>query len=476
MEYQLLYVYAILAVLFLISLANWRLGLFVVILVGFLQDPMRKLDPAESLYFTTLVIIFALIALLTIALSQKRINTKILHYHPNLRLPLRIFIAFVLLQSINAVWTTKNPIIGGIGLIGYFGPILSVVLAAHYTLAAGKFEHFVKFYVLSASIFTLGVYLEYFGYNWNVLGSVGTPLYAYHIPGKATALASGLMRSPEVAAWHGAMLAMLSLVLSTISRSTLKRILWLFLAVLGLLAVVLTGRRKGIAEFIVFVIAASTIVYYLKSSNSKIYIRVTVFMISLSIAVLAITPFIDAFADLHWYFGRFAYNPESPLSRAWNMTVGSFGYVIAHNSIMGTGAGVGSQGAQYFGGIRTGGSAEGGLAKLLAEIGIFGLVIFFWLALRMLQDAFQIIRQTRLNWKYERLAIGLTAVIIANGINFALAHQVYGDPFVLIILGACIGFLYTIPFLLRRDILKKRHTIHPTPQPGSIEMVPQHNR
>ena len=49
-----------LALAFVVALADWRKGLVACIAVGFLQDPLRKLWPGESIYLSALVgVVFA---------------------------------------------------------------------------------------------------------------------------------------------------------------------------------------------------------------------------------------------------------------------------------------------------------------------------------------------------------------------------------------------------------------------------------
>jgi hypothetical protein len=46
---------------------------------------------------------------------------------------------------------------------------------------------------------------------------------------------------------------------------------------------------------------------------------------------------------------------------------------------------------------------------------------------------------------YESLSIGLSAILIAYSTDFAIAHQAFGDPFIMLIVGLIIGFTLAIP-------------------------------
>jgi len=49
-----------------------------------------------------------------------------------------------------------------------------------------------------------------------------------------------------------------------------------------------------------------------------------------------------------------------------------------------------------------------------------------------------------------KLVFGLEAFLITNGFVYVIAHQVFGDPFVLIVLGFFIGFVMAMPKIVAR--------------------------
>jgi hypothetical protein len=162
----------------------------------------------------------------------------------------------------------------------------------------------------------------------------------------------------------------------------------------------------------------------------------------------------DADSDLLKYFERPKGIVEASVERLEMMTTGTLQWAVARNGFFGSGAGAGSQGAQYFGGgsQRVGYSAEGGLGKVLAELGVPGLIIFCWLLFALARYLKWILDETRRRDLLEtRLIYGLVSFLIANAVVFVTAHQVFGDIFVLFILSLMMGFvfgmqkIYTIP-------------------------------
>ena len=142
-------------------------------------------------------------------------------------------------------------------------------------------------------------------------------------------------------------------------------------------------------------------------------------------------------------------------SRASLMTVESFQYVIAKNGIFGSGAGTGSQGAQHFGGGAeiVGAAAEGGLGKVLAELGVPGLALLLWLVVSFARYIWAILIHVKSDVPVRAtLTFWLLSFQAANASVYVIAHQVFGDIFVLVILGFSLGFILAIPQMQKASV------------------------
>jgi hypothetical protein len=138
--------------------------------------------------------------------------------------------------------------------------------------------------------------------------------------------------------------------------------------------------------------------------------------------------------------------------RLEHMTVRQFGTILERNGILGSGAGTGAQGAQYFGGGAelVGSAAEGGLGKILAELGVPGILALSWLAMAFARVLRRLANGARLLPFGDAVRVyGLVAIVPANLAVFVTAHQVYGDPFVLIVLGWLAGAALASPSVAR---------------------------
>src|SRR5262249_49425456 len=143
------------------------------------------------------------------------------------------------------------------GLATYLLPIPSIALAYQLVFRQGEFRinQFMKWYIVCITLVLTTVYLEFSGYDWPVLGQVGEKLVIYdETTGAVLRPSSGLFRASEIAAWHAATAACFILLVTLLRRTTVKRLLTTGIFVALLLGIgLLTGRRKIVIEFVVFV-------------------------------------------------------------------------------------------------------------------------------------------------------------------------------------------------------------------------------
>jgi hypothetical protein len=462
-------VYGLVIIAMALCFANWRTGVFICVLVGFLQDPMRKLVPGESVVFTALVGAPLVMTLLGAHLRKVRISFRPIHsWNSVLRRPLNLFILLVGIQSLAAIVKTGNPTIGAIGALSYLATMPAILLGYQFSRSERGITRLIKLYLAVGVLMIAGIYLSYAGFDWKVLKSVGVGLFIYSLEKGRLDLYSGFLRSPEIAAWHAAACVCLLIVLSlSIRRNTVFKwssgVLVMFL--LG--ALLLTGRRKFLVEIVLFVSIYSLLLIWFRKTAirsaliSKSAIVLAAGLLIGSVSYMYIATDVAA-TNIRPYYERGVSVRNDVTERVSVMTIDSFQWVIAQNGILGSGAGTGSQGSQYFGGGANivGSAAEGGLGKVLAELGIPGLLLLLWLVInlaRYMWTIAQYITTARdVDPSLGKLVFGLQAFLITNGFVFVIAHQVFGDPFVLIVLGFFIGFVLAMPKMVMRTTEERR--------------------
>lgn len=416
-----------------------RAGFYLSLLTGFLQDPIRKLVPDQPVYLSAAVGIMVALTFIGAATRGVPLSARpVFAVDPRVKTPLTIFVVVVLMQAVSAVAVTKSVVVGAIGLVAYLGPLPVMLLGYHFFSDTKAFVRFLSVYVGLSAVMLFGVYLSTFDVDWDILGSVGEPLLIYGDDG-VSQLPAGFMRAPEIAAWHAAASICIVAILGVSARTLATR----WLCGLGGLyffgALFLTGRRKFILEIVMF----ACVYLILMTTRKRGSIAPALVALGLATGGILVAWQTGIFSEKD--LARFRPTAErsvtfsdNPLERILNNSVYSFQYVVQDNGFWGSGAGSASQGAQHFGGgdELVGVSAEGGLAKVLAELGVPGFAVFLWLAFTIAGYTWIVMKYVReADLARAKLTYGVAAFIAANVVVFVTAHQAYGDMFVLIMLG-----------------------------------------
>jgi hypothetical protein len=452
-----------------ICIANWRSGIFVCLIAGFLLDPIRKIVPGEPVYLTGLVGIFLLVTVASAMARGIRLSFRPIHqWNRAIRLPMRIFFILVIVESGITLFKTRSLVLSTIGLIAYFAPLPAVILGYTFARTEKEVLSFLKLYLVCALLMVSGIYLSLVGYSWKLLTSVGEGLVAFAPTGEQITLLPGFLRAPEVAAWHAATAICVLFTLFLVAKGQ-KTIKWFAAPIVPflLMGLIFTGRRKFLVEIALFVCLYLTLLSVFNTSAVK-SAAILFAGVALTIAAYSFLLSGDTTSRLLPYYGRAASIQEEGPSRLLGMTVDSFTWVIQQNGVLGAGAGLGSQGAQYFGGGSqvVGQAAEGGFGKVLAELGIPGLVLLCWMGIGLARYCWAIVVSARgRSPLISRLSFALIALVVANGVVFSIAHQAFGDPFILINLGFLTGFMFAVPKMSERAApVRRREGVLPAQQ------------
>jgi len=433
------------------TLMDWRKGVLVCVVVGFLQDPLRKLWVDEPVYLTALVGAFLVVVLLGAALRGELLQfAGAEEWRTGLRLPVLAGVAVVLGQAARTLVEYDSLELVAIGVASYLLPAVAAALAYAFATIASRVRRFLAFYTLLTAGAASGVYLGFLGYDWTILEQVGQGLVVFSQEGVPLEVYPGFMRSPEVAGWHAAAAICLLVILGTLTKSAGTRLGMGLLVVFLLGAGLLTARRKVPVEIVLFLL-----LYWLLLAWARVGARkATVVAVAAGIVGVALAaeildpqeagPNFDPYVR-HGVTG-FAAAPE----RFTLLGFGSVQWAIQRHGVLGAGAGTGSQGAQHFGGgaVLVGGAPEGGLGKVATELGVPGLLVSAWLAVALARALWRSARQlARIQPELAPLGYGLLGFLAANAVTFLVASQVYGDLFVLLILGWAAGFALAGPRL-----------------------------
>jgi hypothetical protein len=446
----------------LIALIDWRKGLFAMVVVAFLQDPARKLEVDEPVYFTLLAGIVFATAYIAAQVHTRFFPTQIPGWKHSVRMHFYVFLALVAAQAVNAMLLYGNPVMVGIGALSYLAPLPALLAGYHFALKGGlpSIRRWLTLYLIAALIMLPSILLQYAGFDWRVLGEVGAGIRMYGEGGTLVANA-GFFRSSEMAAWHASTAVCVLLLLGSMGRVSATRTLAVIGIVVALLAIgILTGRRKLFVEVSIFFGVYVTLLALFGKGGIKLAVFAT---LGALLSYVFLTTVVDEqpptiagrdAAVFQEYAKRSATVASEITERFSELGLAPVGWAIDSFGWLGGGLGVASQGAQYFGAgaERFGGAGEGGLGKLTAELGVPGLVIMLWVGFAMLRYGWRVlVYVSRRSRPVARLAYGLAAFVIANVAVFSVATQLFGDLYVLLMLGMVAGFLLATPELAERE-------------------------
>lgn len=436
-----------------LCLSDWRLGVYVSLGAGFFQDPIRKLLPGEPVYLTMLAAVYLAVTIFSAYTRGVRFNFKeIYELTPVFRTPLHLFVVLVVIEAFVTLFRFDSIIMAGIGLAAYLTPLPGLLLGYRFGVSRTHIITFIVAYLVFTSIMSAGLYLSMLGFDWTALRTVGEDLIVYsRVTGEPIVLLSGFFRAPEVAAWHTAtsicMLVLLGIILKVSAKT---RLLMGAMSLFYFGALLLTGRRKFLVEIALFLGFYGVFMIWSGNGTSKVAKTLFIAMVGVCISLLAFMSLSDEGTQtgIQAYYDRGTSVEEDMAGRASLMTIDSLQWVVEENGVFGQGAGTGSQGAQHFGGGAelVGLAAEGGIGKILGELGIPGLALLAWLLTGLWLYLLAIARLFKSRHaETGRLVFGLMSFLLANVFVYSIAHQIFGDLFVLMMLGLMLGFIFATP-------------------------------
>lgn len=439
-------------------LVNWQSGFLLITICGFIQDPLRKIIPGEPVILTTLAALCLVLVFLKLKFSGSSPSLlSPFKNQQNLDSVVICYILIVVVQAIIGYITYNSPVMLAIGLLSYLIPI-PILWIAWY--ANKKFLIIIqqaKIYVIVGIIVSFTVFLSYLGVDWKIIQEVGDGILISSDYGPLISH-SGLMRSGEIATWHIATAG--CILLGYLVHKNSLGLYMIFLPVFGamFLSGLLTGRRKFIGEIVIFVFVYLMLYFYFNSKSKRV-LNNTYFFIILIGGTLVFTYFfpldlkgiVDPGLEPYLVRGESVFGDDRLVSLGFNSilwAINRFGY-------FGVGAGTAGLGMAHFGGTveGAGGAGEGGLGKIVVELGIPGLIIIVYLMFKLLLVLWKNLKISFAVNKGELSCLNLIyfSLLIANIPMFVASSLLFGDPFILIIIGLFMGNILGIKRALGLD-------------------------
>ena len=442
-------------------LGSWRQALPLVVLVGFLQDPLRKSLPDQPPLLVGLLLVAALVCAIAIGLQRRSLELPLLHATvPPLGQWLPLYGTLLLLQGLHGLARFGQPLLSLIGVGFYLAPLLGLWLGFEVASEPPLLQRLLRLYVLLSIPAAWGVWLSYRGVDHPLLKEVGSGILIHFRSGLSMYGACGFWRTSEVAAWHLAAASCLALVLATASHRRWQVIGYGLLALLFVGLTLFTGRRKAQVLVLLFVLLDAVLLQrWLRGTWRQWLVGNLVALAGVSaLASLLLLPWLSAGGDLGEYVQRALSSRSELWSRFLLLGIGGSSRALELYGLFGLGAGAAVQtGDLDFGrrellGSRFAYVAESGGGRLMAELGLLGVALLLLglvLGLVLLRRNLALLPQLPQSWVH--LQLGLLAFSLANVPLYLAASGVYGDPFVLLLLSLALGSVLAVPLLVARQ-------------------------
>lgn len=460
---------ALLVGLLAFAFLSTRHGLIAVVLIGFAQDIARKLVAGEPVWLQGFVWIALVFALVRQASNGAPLLRWVRALFPkSIQGLARFFFLLVVLQALVAFVRTNSVVVPTIGTLAYTGPILAVAAAAAFLRSQAKVEELFGVYVVAALVNAIAVIASFRGLESQLLSTVGGDMLVYQEGHAPLRLIAGLLRSGEVSSWHCATAVMICVTFAR-SLSGRRRSLkmFLFAATVPLtVALILTGRRKMVAALVLAAIVQVLTETTRRRGGWRVALGAAagLFVVLLSVR-LGFTE--DVPPGMEGYVERSRTIRADWIERL-QLTVDSLSWTAAASGYLGLGTGMTSQGSQHYVEVDDliTGASETGPSKVMTELGVPGLLLLIAIAVRLFRSLWRQIGDKAVLARAAPVwEAGLFSYLIANVGVFAIAHQVFGDPFVLLMLGLMLG---TLLVLLRRPFAEAASSMVAVRSPDGV--------
>ncbi|MBT8113810.1 MAG: hypothetical protein KJP04_00405 [Arenicella sp.] len=352
----------------------------------------------------------------------------------------------------------NNVVVGLIGLASYIAPFLALIAGYYLANSVQDIRRFLTAYALVGVLVAISVALGFVGYDWPILKEIGIGIKIYD---QGTVLKSypGIMRSGEIAAWHVSTAACLIMALTVSSTKQRSYLLIFSIIAILMVAVALTGRRKMLMMVSLFLMFYfMTYLYFRKTLDAKYFL--SIFYLTMAFWFVFEVISLENYGEsLRNYIARGSSVFGDASDRFLELGIRPVQWAYNRVGLLGGGLGIASQGGYLFDASNiAGGSGEGGLGKIMVELGLPGLLCIIWLAVSMaryINNALQLAAQKFVDPTVLPLMVSLTVILAVNAITFSVATQIYGDIFVLLLLGLFGGFLFALPKIVASQVHQK---------------------
>ncbi len=150
--------YGCLALACLVALSDWRRGVYLAIVLDFLRDPVRKLDPDESVIITVSVLgLWGVITLSAWSRSQAEIR-QLKNTNPKLWVAFQAMVFATIPGAVLSMFLYPDGYkMVALGMVSYLAPLAGIVLGAAFPRTSQDIPKLLMYYSLVNGIALSGV-------------------------------------------------------------------------------------------------------------------------------------------------------------------------------------------------------------------------------------------------------------------------------------------------------------------------------
>ncbi|MCP9833668.1 MULTISPECIES: hypothetical protein [unclassified Cyanobium] len=439
---------------------DWRTGLMVTLIIGFVQDPLRKITPDQPGYMVGLVLIgFALCGVVLLERAG-RFNLRAMFWTvPQFDGWVTIYFSLIALQSLNSFARFGDIRLTAIGAAFYLAPAFGLWVGFQVGCNLPVLKRLLTLYLVGSAVMALTVYISFQGVDHPTLKEVGDGLLITFRHGFSAQGASGFWRTSEIASWQLSAAACIAASMALASQKPTTQFGLLLMAAGFAFLTLLTGRRK--AQVLILAFVAVYLLLFSRRASPASKERVIASVLGVAGISYPLYSFFLS-ENLGENFGEYTNRSltiqQDLVERFDSQGIGATLRAIEISDGIGMGVGAG---ASTGGLVRNAARdaiqsvafvSEGGGGRLILELGIPGMVvlgvILVLLGLVLLRN-FRLLKQ--LPQSTSALLMGLMSFALANVPAFFSAAQLYGDPFVLILMSLSLGSFLAIPSLVSQQ-------------------------
>lgn len=430
----------------LLGLANWRQGVFGLVLMAVVQDPLRKLVPGTPGYLAlvTAPILYAMV--LKAGVTVPRFWGVFARQNPHIAQAVGILgFCAVIPALMSLTYGPGSWMFTLLGIFSYATIILALLVGFHFPRSGVHLTRLLWWYVALHGLAMSGAILEYYGLaeDWMIVSDAAFGFdWIRHGQGYVVEFIAGFYRSGDVMGWHAAAVIAISATLLTGEKRQRRWWLVLFLA-LGIFALLVCGRRKMVYMLPVFA-AVMMMAYWFAGRRGRMMIAALLLTVPAGMASFAI----DLLGEDSTYIRYYTEESDGTLDSLRGHGVGAVLETVNQEGFFGQGLGFATPGAHHIAAERPRVWQESTPSRLVAELGVPGFFAFLYLVLRIGMRCWQVtIQQLREKTAYGGLCAGLFSFLVANAGSLTVSGQILADPFVAAWLGITAGLILSMPRL-----------------------------